>query len=700
MAAIGRLGFARDTTAADATLAASSPADGSGAPSARRVPFALLLLALFSVLALSLAAGASAAEEEGTPQLVNIGELGKVNPNDSEVMKDGEWRYINGIDVNWKTGNVYLLDANMSRVQVFDSTGNFLFSFGEEGTGAGQLGKYSSQGLTIDQETGDVYVGEAGGPFANHRVSKFSESGKFLLTFGKEVNATTEGDVCTAASGDECRPGTTHEQKQLDGEIDHAAAPIVNQTTHAVLVPMPGVERLAEFSSGGTFIEAFPMPGVGEFVFAGPEFLYGRSISSGPGGGAIVKWTSTGTKAGFFSQGFKDGEYGVWQMALAGGTDTPSETRLFASQYNVHDEAWSVGEWTLAGELLQEHAPGLSQGGFVGVDPVNQRIYIANGHPDGRVLVLGKPATLPKATIEAATNLTPHTATINGQVDPEGGAHPTGWHFEYRAQGEKAWLNGPVKNGIQELTMNGGPTGGTFSLAWARDQWSDPETTAPLPYDATPAEVEAALLGLGYLEPGDVSVRGETGNWVVVFEGRYITELQPFLPTITVAENSLTGGSSPEISQKTLQNIDVGNGTSYVPASLRLGTLDPNTTYEVRLAVLRAEGAGSGVSEVETFTTAPLGPELSLIAATHISDTRATLQANIDARHAQTTYRFEYGTDTSYGSTVPADGDGDAGATATGVFESLKGLLPDTTYHFKLVAENAGGTTESDDYTF
>ena len=394
------------------------------------------ILALLSILMLSLAAGASAAEEEGTPQLVNIGELGKVNPNDAEVMADGEWRYINGIDVNWKTGNVYALDPNMSRVQVFNSNGEFLFSFGEEGTGGGQFGKYSSQGLTIDQETGDVYVGEAGGPFANHRVSKFNESGKFILTFGKEVDATTEADICTAASGDECRPGTTHEQKQLDGEIDHAAAPIVNQTTHAGARSDARRRKAGGILSGGTFIESFPVPGIGEFVFAGPEYLYGRSRSSGPNGGQSSNGRAPGRRPAS-SPRLQSGEYTVWQMALAPGTDTPSETRLFASQYDVHDESWSVGEWTLAGELLQEHAPGLSQGGFVGVDPVNHKIYVANGYPDGRVLVLGNPTTLPKATIEPATNVTPHTATVNGQVNPEGSAYPTGWHFEYRRQGRK-----------------------------------------------------------------------------------------------------------------------------------------------------------------------------------------------------------------------------------------------------------------------
>src|SRR5262249_33211101 len=40
------------------------------------------------------------------------------------------------------------------------------------------------------------------------RVSKFDANGDFVLMFGNEVNATTGGDVCTAASGNTCKAGT------------------------------------------------------------------------------------------------------------------------------------------------------------------------------------------------------------------------------------------------------------------------------------------------------------------------------------------------------------------------------------------------------------------------------------------------------------------------------------------------------------
>ncbi len=52
--------------------------------------------------------------------------------------------------------------------------------------------------VAVDQANGDVYIADT----ANHRIEKFDSAGNFLLMFGKDVNATTGGNVCTAASGD------------------------------------------------------------------------------------------------------------------------------------------------------------------------------------------------------------------------------------------------------------------------------------------------------------------------------------------------------------------------------------------------------------------------------------------------------------------------------------------------------------------
>lgn len=663
----------------------------------------LALLASLACLVLGVGTAFAAEEEEGTPQLANVGEIGKVNPEDSAVMAPGEWRYINGIAVNYTTGNVYLLDPNMSRVQVYNPNGELLFTFGEEGSGAGQLGKYSSGGLAIDQETGDVYVGEAVGPLSNNRISKWTEDGEFILTFGKEVNATTEGDICTAASGNVCRAGTVHEH-QKEGEISQSV-PSVNQQTHTVYVPASGLGKIQEFSQGGLLLSSFPASEVAGGVEAGPEFLYGQAAN-----GQLDKWTQSGTLLGPFSPLFGSGEftvpYGV-NPALGPGTNVPGEERLFASMYNTQLERWSVGEWNLAGELLQEHAPGLPTGGYAAVDPTTGKVYIAETYPDGRVFVLGHPATLPSVAVKPATLVTPRSAILNGTVNPEGSEFPTGWHFEYKRAVDSKWQNAPSAGGVQNLNEIGSPTGGTFKLTWQAPSLPEegettPEQTGPIPYNATPGEVEGALLDLQSLAPGDVTVRGAPGAWIVTFEGRYTGQ---FASTILV-ENELTGGTSPEVVQSNPFNgVNAGKGTSDVPVSVKLEGLEglqPNTEYEYRLVGTRAEGGGGQISEAGSFTTGPLPPALSRVAPSHVTDSTATLQGVIDPEHSETHYYFEYGTDQSYGTKLPA-GEGDAGSQLgeSSVFANLTGLAPNTTYHFRLVAENEWEeTTEGPDQTF
>jgi predicted lipoprotein with Yx(FWY)xxD motif len=66
-----------------------------------------------------------------------------------------------------------------------------------------------------------------------------------------------------------------------------------------------------------------------------------------------------------------------------------------------------------------------------------------------------------------------------------------------------------------------------------------------------------------------------------------------------------------------------------------------------------------------------------------------------------TTYHFEYGTTTAYGASVPMPDADASGALATSVSQSVTGLMPDTTYHYRLVSTNSvEGTAMSADATF
>ena len=66
-----------------------------------------------------------------------------------------------------------------------------------------------------------------------------------------------------------------------------------------------------------------------------------------------------------------------------------------------------------------------------------------------------------------------------------------------------------------------------------------------------------------------------------------------------------------------------------------------------------------------------------------------------------TTYHFEYGTTTAYGTSAPMpDADASSGL-ATSVSQQITGLAPDTTYHWKLVSTNSiEGTASTGDQTF
>lgn len=64
-----------------------------------------------------------------------------------------------------------------------------------------------------------------------------------------------------------------------------------------------------------------------------------------------------------------------------------------------------------------------------------------------------------------------------------------------------------------------------------------------------------------------------------------------------------------------------------------------------------------------------------------------------------TTYYFEYGTTTSYGSRTPT-ATLSSSTTATAVSAGVQGLEASTTYHYRLVASNGAGTSYGADMTF
>jgi hypothetical protein len=77
----------------------------------------------------------------------------------------------------------------------------------------------------------------------------------------------------------------------------------------------------------------------------------------------------------------------------------------------------------------------------------------------------------------------------------------------------------------------------------------------------------------------------------------------------------------------------------------------------------------------------------------------ATLSGSVNPRGQATSYFFEYGNTTAYRAETGALSAG-SGSTSVAVSAPIAPLTPNTTYHYRLVASNAAGTTTGHDVSF
>ena len=97
----------------------------------------------------------------------------------------------------------------------------------------------------------------------------------------------------------------------------------------------------------------------------------------------------------------------------------------------------------------------------------------------------------------------------------------------------------------------------------------------------------------------------------------------------------------------------------------------------------------------------PVLPTITTEAASGASYQKVTLNGTVNPNGLTTTYHFEYGETTSYGTKIPVpDASAGNGTSNVKVSETIRGLKLGPTYHFRLVATNGGGTAYGEDRTF
>jgi len=142
-----------------------------------------------------------------------------------------------------------------------------------------------------------------------------------------------------------------------------------------------------------------------------------------------------------------------------------------------------------------------------------------------------------------------------------------------------------------------------------------------------------------------------------------------------------------------------GSGTTPVAVSASLTGLTANTTYHFRISATNAGGTSKGADQ--EFKTLPNPPTVVTKAASPIAQTTASLNATVNPNGGEVgKCEFEYGETNSYGKTASCASLPGSGTSPVAVSASLTGLTANTTYHFRISATNASGTSKGSDETF
>ena len=219
--------------------------------------------------------------------------------------------------------------------------------------------------------------------------------------------------------------------------------------------------------------------------------------------------------------------------------------------------------------------------------------------------------------------------------------------------------------------------------------------------EAKPAyQTDTGCTGRAY---SDVSADGNPSTGLIVYDagnGGWLLVGGTSLATPLVAAfDAITGvaGSTPQwaYADSGLLN-DPATGTNGSCATAIAYICNARPGYD------GPTGAGSISGDVVTGGPGIGGPSIGSGSGNTytagVSATGATLSGGIYPNGLATTYWWQYGTSTAYGQQTPATSIGST-STPVPVSDTLAGLDPGTTYHYRLVAENADGTSYGYDYS-
>ena len=583
-------------------------------------------------------------------------------------------------------------------------------------TGSGSDALSEPTGIAVDNSAGgegDVYVADT----ANHRVEKFTASGEFILMFGKEVNATTHGNVCTAS--ETCQGGTAGSgpgELQIpsflavdnssgpsmgdvyvgdtgDGTVtkfDPSGASISSWASGGQLAVLGGhLNGIALDSNGHLFATAnslvhwyeesgsqhslFAVPnkdaGIGLAVDAAGNFYHGVST------GGVEKFSNTGNALGHPYAGRFDAAFA---LDPANGDLYVAENHFEGNEGGVSRFAFNCGSGCTPLESFGKGKLGNNPSGIaIGTGTV----YVANAEANS--IAVFHTATVPTVTTGPVEDPGQSTGKLTGHLDPDaahGGGAVTECFFEYgetTEYGHKASCEPPTPySGAENVSAN--ITGLT------------PETIYHYRLLAANSN--------GILRAGED--RTYTPHAVASLQTEAATNVEP---TAAKLNGSFTGngedthfyfqwGTTTAYGKET-PHLDAGSEAKPEHVSEPLPGLESATTYHFRLVAENTAGTTYGADQ--SFTTLPNAPLVGAESISEVHSDSALVHVQINPGGGKTAYHVEYVQDEEF----KASGFAEASQSPSLETKATKGsaeytahlsaLAQASTYHYRVVATNA-----------
>jgi hypothetical protein len=572
-------------------------------------------------------------------------------------------------------------------------------------------GATSPRGVAVDNTSGptagDVWA-LYGGVLSSEggHVVRFDAAGKVLKEFASGPLEGVEGPVVVDPTSGDVYVSSLDTLTQFNPEGQPTGVQVTGVEAKGAAVGGEGDVYIADakdrevkkFSSSGVYIASIiPIPGEDGWasLAVGPEGNVYMAVS-----GEVKEYSSSGAPVDCPGTGntllLESSSSEASSLPPPIAID-PSNGHLFTVGPSAKGD-YVVAEYSslCATEPSNRFGNGEIGGSLgVGVNGSTHAVYVGDYSYEG----LGGPylrayglITVPTvATGASASDVTRTSAVVNGAVNPEG-IEVTICEFEY------------------------GPTTAYGSTA--------PCSPAP-PFSGAQLTVSANLSFV--LAPGAAihyRLKAGSAGGVEYGHDEAFTRAAPptvvgTLPASGVSQFAATLNGTIETGEEVANyHFEYGTSTAYgqiapipdnytpvsnepIPIAQPLLGLQAGTTYHYRL--IASSPGGTNVAGPDmTFTTPPIPtPTVATGASEGVGVGSATLTGTIDPHGWDTTYLFEYGPSTAYGSDWPTI-QVDMGALEgpQPVLVNVPNLLPGTTYHYRLVASNGGGTSYGPDMTF